>query len=190
MSTGPNPNTTLYFGYGSNLWKQQMSLRCPTSTHLGLARLSGFTWLINARGYANVVASARPSDAVYGLVYGLAPADEARLDASEGVPLAYTKEYMVVEFWPRGDGGAGAAEPERVQVLVYIDRKRTRGAQAKVEYVYRMNMGIVDAVREGVPGDYIQRVLRRYIPKMEHGEEVERVRERAESQALEFEDES
>ncbi|KAK5010452.1 hypothetical protein LTR28_009842 [Elasticomyces elasticus] len=117
-----------------------MSLRCPTSTHLGLARLSGFTWLINTRGYANVVASTHPSDAVYGLVYGLAAADEARLDANEGVPLAYTKEYMGVEFWRRGDGGgADAAEPERVQVLVYIDRRRTRGAQAKGDTDFLVN---------------------------------------------------
>lgn len=46
--------TNLYFGYGSNLWKAQMQSRCPTSKYLGIARLNGYRWIINKRGYANV----------------------------------------------------------------------------------------------------------------------------------------
>lgn len=48
-------NATLYFGYGSNLWKHQMVQRCPTSKYLGIARLNDYRWIINERGYANVV---------------------------------------------------------------------------------------------------------------------------------------
>ena len=47
-------NATIYFGYGSNLWREQMKQRCPQSEYLGVARLNNYTWLINERGYANV----------------------------------------------------------------------------------------------------------------------------------------
>lgn len=53
---------TLYFGYGSNLWLEQMRLRCPGSEYLGVARLDNFTWIIKEPGYANVIASNLSSD--------------------------------------------------------------------------------------------------------------------------------
>jgi hypothetical protein len=45
----------LYFAYGSNLSTTQMKQRCPRSTPLGLAHLPGWMWMINERGYANIV---------------------------------------------------------------------------------------------------------------------------------------
>ncbi|KAH8668779.1 hypothetical protein BX600DRAFT_510843 [Xylariales sp. PMI_506] len=45
----------LYFAYGSNLSPTQMAQRCPESRVLGLAHLPGWKWLINDRGYANIV---------------------------------------------------------------------------------------------------------------------------------------
>jgi len=89
---------TLYFGYGSNLWLHQMSLRCPGSTYRGLARLPSHRWIINSRGYANVVFSNSTSDVVWGMVYALQPSDEKRLDRNERVPYAYTKEILSVVF--------------------------------------------------------------------------------------------
>ncbi len=89
MSTPP----TTYFGYGSNLWKHQMVKRCPTSEYLGVARLSGYRWIINERGYANVVEMAgnktegETKDVVWGLVYKLQREDEQGLDKNEGVPV-------------------------------------------------------------------------------------------------------
>jgi hypothetical protein len=84
-----------------------MAKRCPTSIYMGLAILRDWRWIINARGYANVVPS--PGDCVYGLVYELSGEDEEMLDVNEGVPYAYVKRSMNVEFW--GDrqtlGGRG-----------------------------------------------------------------------------------
>ncbi|AEO54570.1 hypothetical protein MYCTH_2297267 [Thermothelomyces thermophilus ATCC 42464] len=103
---------TLYFAFGSNLWKQQMSLRCPSSTYVGIGRLCGYEWFINARGYANIAPSAKDGGPggqepgqefdgeVWGLVYELTHDDEARVDANEGVPYAYEKQTIPVEFWP------------------------------------------------------------------------------------------
>ncbi|XXH02449.1 trifunctional histidinol dehydrogenase [Hypoxylon texense] len=50
----------LYFAYGSNLSSSQMRDRCARSIPVGLARLTGWTWLINERGYANVVRESDP----------------------------------------------------------------------------------------------------------------------------------
>lgn len=167
-STGDNG--TLYFGYGSNLWKTQMLKRCPSSVYQGIARLNGYRWIINDRGYANVVQTSNTaSDEVWGLVYSLTPSDESKLDLNEGVPYAYTKENLLVDSWPfpttseDGKPDVGAA-PERKEMLVYIDPVRTEADAPKREYVYRMNRGVADAVAEGVPEGYVRDVVRRFIP--------------------------
>lgn len=189
-------NTTLYFGYGSNLWQHQMEQRCPTSKYLGVARLNDYRWIINSRGYANVVEiqeeltmqdSAAASgkkymNEVWGLVYSLEEADEKRLDRNEGVPVAYTKEVLEVDFW---DKMSGKKRPEKSRQLVYINRNLTEPDEPMEEYVYRMNMGIKDALKEGVPKGYVDAVMRRFIPVVED----ERVEVVARRQALEFEDE-
>ncbi|KAF2786552.1 hypothetical protein K505DRAFT_330275 [Melanomma pulvis-pyrius CBS 109.77] len=188
---------TTYFGYGSNLWLHQMALRCPTSKYLGVARLKGYRWIINARGYANIVEvedsdtennytnyedkesegknddddnddEKKYSKVVFGLVYALQAKDEAKLDVNEGVPEAYTKEYLECEFWA---AGKDVCVPR--SMLVYIDRKRVEESTPKKEYVVRMNHGIKDAVSLGVPEGYVKAVMRRFIPEPE--EEAERV---------------
>lgn len=45
----------LYFAYGSNMSTEQMRERCPTATAVGLAKTVGWRWIINRRGYANIV---------------------------------------------------------------------------------------------------------------------------------------
>ncbi|KAK4548253.1 hypothetical protein LTR36_010123 [Oleoguttula mirabilis] len=189
-------NTTLYFGYGSNLWKHQMHQRCPTSEYLGIARLNGYRWIINERGYANVVEIAHKSetsplaykDEVWGLVYSLEEADEDNLDMNEGVPIAYTKEYLEVAFWPSKHAGNAPdvdKKAKQLDMLVYINRKMTKPDKPKKEYIYRMNMGIKDAVKEGMPKAYVDKVIRPFIPDLED-DSVVKV---AEKQALVFEDE-
>lgn len=221
MSTPDNPtpakSQTLYFGYGSNLWLHQMQLRCPTSQYLGVARLPNYRWIINDRGYANVVerkdtaeaeagaadqaaaeagnsSAAAAADAVYGLVYSLLPADEARLDVNEGVPEAYTKETLGVDFWasdPRvEDGWVDVSGPAQGRdALVYIDRKRVAESRPRQEYVYRMNMGIRDAVKMGVPKGYVDGVMKKFIPDEGEGREKGEVERVAMKQALNFVDE-
>jgi gamma-glutamylcyclotransferase len=180
-------NTTLYFGYGSNLWRQQMQNRCPNSTYLGIARLDNFKWIINQRGYANVVEveeTARRkenySTQVWGLVYSLQPSDEASLDRSEGVPDAYTKEILGCDFWPAVNGDQDGSskpvnvtgdEPEERDMMVYINRNAVTPSKPKEEYVDRMNMGIRDAVAAGVPEEYVKEVMRKFIPEGKGEEE-------------------
>ena len=147
------PPPTLYFAYGSNLWQAQMRRRCPTSTFLGIATLARHRWIINARGYANVVCVGdddggdgnddggdgnATAPVVWGLVYALRPADEAALDAAEGVPHAYGKASLGCEFWARdGGGGDGGGGVQRT-MLVYVDGRRTAAGVPRAEYVDRM----------------------------------------------------
>jgi gamma-glutamylcyclotransferase len=196
-------STTIYFGYGSNLWLHQMTTRCPTSTYLGVARLRNYHWIINDRGYANVVEQSEQTssdsyaDVVFGLVYSLLPEDEKKLDRNEGVPVAYTKEMLECDFWPSDTEHKvdTSKDPERKEdMLVYIDRNRVSPDKPRDEYVYRMNQGIADAVKLGVPEDYVRDVMRIYIPAEDEDEgregDREKMAEFARGQAAEFRDES
>jgi gamma-glutamylcyclotransferase len=202
--------STVYFGYGSNLWLEQMSLRCPTAKYLGVARLNNYTWIINDRGYANVVESNSTTSPdttiienqhVYGLVYSLSQSDEEKLDKNEGVPIAYTKELLSCAFWSAGDASAPLSHHKKVDtsetprctrdMLVYIDRKRMTPDEPRKEYIYRMNQGIVDAVKLGVPQTYVDGVMRKYIPGEKDGEDGQGgIGEFARGQAVRFRDES
>ncbi|KAI9873033.1 MAG: hypothetical protein M1830_000917 [Pleopsidium flavum] len=159
---------SLYFGYGSNLWLSQMARRCPSSIYMGVAILRGWRWIVNARGYADVVPS--PGDFVYGLVYELSEEDEERLDVNEGVPYAYVKRGMDVEFWNDRQtlGGRG----EVVKGLVYVDDRRVVEGTPREEYIYRMNMNINDAVEKGVPMQYVERYMRPFIPEENGGKTI------------------
>ena len=185
-----SPPLSVYFGYGSNLWLRQMALRCPTSTFIGIGRLPKWRWIINDRGYANVVQSrnvAQPDEhdwtgEVWGMVYTLTFEDERRLDRNEGVPYSYTKEIHSIDFWPTKNSSSPndvlregfqplntTLKPEQKHMLVYVDRKRIIPDQPKTEYIHRMNMGIKDALTVGVPAEYIDAVLRKDIPPEDDG---------------------
>lgn len=138
---------TIHFGYGSNLGKVQMKKRCPHHTELGRATLDGYRWIINKRGYANIVVSR--GDVVEGFLYELTTSDEARLDDSEGVAKgSYAKHYPEVKF---GD--------KVVTALTYIDPITEEGTAAQ-EYVERINTGVADAK---LPAGYVDKYIRKFI---------------------------
>lgn len=115
-------------------------------------------WIITVRGYANIVPSL--GDIVYAIVYELSESDEESLDVYEGVPQSYVKEHLSILFFSRDGLGNEVKE-----MLVYVDYKRITEGEPKEEYIHRMNMGIGDALRVGIPNDYIHKYLRPFIPK-------------------------
>ncbi|KAF8969710.1 hypothetical protein BDZ97DRAFT_1915245 [Flammula alnicola] len=147
---------TVYFGYGSNLWLDQMKRRCPESKFIGIGSLEGWKWIINIRGYANIIPS--PGDIVYGLMFELTSSDEYDLDIYEGT--TYEKKIIPVDSVPSKD----LSTADTVQALIYIDVERKSESHPRREYIYRMNMGIADALEAGIPSDYIEKYLRAFIP--------------------------
>lgn len=178
MEDKPN-SEVLYFAYGSNLSPTQMADRCPNSTPVALAHVPDWTWIINERGYANIVKSDPPSTSssgstpninrvttagpgVYGVLYELTPDDEDMLDACEGVPFAYEKRDIEATKIEGKDLTTG----DKVQVLAYIDFKRVSPSSPKSEYVDRMNRGIQEAMKDwNLPKAYVDAVMRPFIPK-------------------------
>ena len=213
----------VYFAYGSNLSLTQMTFRCPGSTMIGIALLRDWTWIINTRGYANVIqnpsstseptslpssSKAQPpsvapteaslsttaskpqnndpfsasssADHVFGLLYLLSPNDEKLLDGFEGVPEAYGKEILSVEFWaadsvPEG-GEKGFLDrkqkAKKVNALVYVDRKQLEVGEPKEEYIGRIARGIKEAGEKGFPVEWARRVMgSRYFGDDEEEEE-------------------
>jgi ABC-type lipoprotein export system ATPase subunit/gamma-glutamylcyclotransferase (GGCT)/AIG2-like uncharacterized protein YtfP len=141
------PAGKVHFGYGSNLGKAQMNGRCPDHKEIGRATLTGYRWIINQRGFANIVVSA--GDAVEGFLYELATSDETRLDTAEGVARGcYAKHQLDVK-----------AGEKIISALVYIDPIVEQG-NATDEYARRINLGVVDA---GLPPDYVEKYIRKFI---------------------------
>ncbi|KAH9006286.1 hypothetical protein EDB86DRAFT_3097965 [Lactarius hatsudake] len=141
-------NRPVYFGYGSNLWIDQMNRRCPDNKYIGLGVLREWCWIINQRGYANVVPSS---------------GDYVSLDKYEDVPSSYEKKIIPLVLITRsGDGET--EEKKTIDALVYVDVARTSRDVPKTEYIHRINMGIKDALQKGVSQSYVDKYVRPFIP--------------------------
>ena len=141
--------TNYYFGYGSNLSKEQMTIRCPESKYYASGTLSGYSWLINARGYASITPS--ESEFVLGEVFTLSQQDVDYLDIYESVEEGmYLKSDLSVE-----------TSKGTIDCLVYIASDSTPGIPQE-EYIERINLGIKSA---NLPDDYVQKAIRPFIPE-------------------------
>lgn len=141
--------THYYFGYGSNLSKEQMAIRCPESKYFNSGKLSGYLWLINARGYASI----KPSEGefVLGEIFTLSQQDIEYLDIYENVKKGlYLKSNLSVQ-----------TSKGTIDCLVYIASDNTPGIPQE-EYIERINLGIRSA---NLPDDYVQKAIRPFIPE-------------------------
>ena len=141
--------TNHYFGYGSNLSKDQMFVRCPDSSYLTSGRLSDYSWFINTRGYASVRQNL--NDFVLGEIFTLSDKDIELLDIYESVAEGmYEKFIMSVK-----------TQSGFIDCLVYIAADKENG-QPQAEYIERINAGIRSA---NLPSDYIQKSIRPFVPE-------------------------
>ena len=95
---------------------------------------------------------------------------------------------LLVDFWASKDENSPVDVTKggkKRDVLVYIDRNRTTDHKPKAEYIYRMNRGIEDGLKAGIPKDYVDQALRQFIPE----KVSEEVKALAIKQASGFEDE-
>ena len=142
-------HTQYYFGYGSNLSKEQMAIRCPESKYFTSGSLSDYSWLINARGYASI----KPSEGefVLGEIFTLSQQDIDFLDIYESVEEGmYLKSILSVE-----------TSKGTIDCLVYIASDSAPGIPQE-EYIERINLGIESA---NLPDDYVQKAIRPFIPE-------------------------
>jgi gamma-glutamylcyclotransferase len=124
-------------------------------------------WIINQRGYANVVPSS--GDDVYGSVYELNPKDEESLDKCEGFPFIYDKRITPIDLklpaTTSSDNDSNETATKRtMDVMVYIDFANTTRDVPRTEYIHRINMGLKDSLQRGIPQSYIDRYIRPFIP--------------------------
>ena len=115
-------------------------------------------WIINQRGYANVIPS--KGDYVYGFIYSLNPKDEASLDIHE---YAYDKRIIPVQL-KTSPGHGETATKKTIDALVYVDTVSTSPDVPKTEYIHRINMALQDGCKNGVPQSYIDKYIRPFIP--------------------------
>lgn len=114
------------------------------------------------------------SDRVYGIVWRLEKDDERSL-AALGETEGYSQENATVEFWARGQGEDGRPIPvniqhgriQRVRVVMHADRVNTKDGQTSGPYHYKINMGIQDALAEGIPHSYVDEYIKPLLPKVE-----------------------
>ena len=144
-----NNQTQYYFGYGSNLSKEQMAIRCPESKYHDSGKLLDYSWLINARGYASI----KPSEGefVLGEIFTLSQQDINYLDIYESVEEGmYLKSILSVK-----------TSKGPVDCLVYIASDNNIGKPQK-EYINRINLGIKSA---NLPDSYVKKAIRPFVPE-------------------------
>ena len=80
--------TLLYFAYGSNMNRNQMTFRCPDAEVAGTVQLSGYRLAFRENGGGTGVATVlpEPDSFVDGVLWRISERDERRLDHYEGFP--------------------------------------------------------------------------------------------------------
>lgn len=86
---------------------------------------------------------------------------------------AYNKWYLAVhvvhwlddKFRAHCASRVGEGEDGDLTVLVYIDEHVINEGKPREEYVKRMNQAIKEAVELGLPQDWVNKVVRRFIPE-------------------------
>ena len=84
----------LYFAYGMNTNKEEMSYRCPDAVPMGRAILPGYR--LEFKSFATIVPS--PKESVEGVLWTITDSDESALDMLEGYPEFYDKKTVLVEY--------------------------------------------------------------------------------------------
>jgi gamma-glutamylcyclotransferase len=83
----------LYFAYGMNTNRDEMSYRCPRAVPIGKAILSGYR--LEFKSFATIVPN--PKESVEGVLWTITDTDESALDMLEGYPEFYDKKTVSVE---------------------------------------------------------------------------------------------
>lgn len=85
----------LYFAYGSNMNRAGMAARCPGARALGVAKLTGWRFIIGIDGYASILRA--PGGETIGILWRLGARDVAALNAYESLDSGlYSRRQLTV----------------------------------------------------------------------------------------------
>ena len=133
----------LYFAYGSNMDRNQMTDRCPNATMMGKGCLEDYSFGVDRKGYATVVK--KTGETVEGVVWHLTAEDEKQLDYYEGVSKkCYSKEYINVEY-----------NNYEIPMLVYISNRESADTSGNKDYMRKV---IAAAKAFCLSDDYISKI--------------------------------
>ena len=134
-----------YLAYGSNLNENQMKYRCPNAVKIGTLVLDDYE--LEFRLYLTIVPK-KGAQVPIG-VWLVDKYDERRLDAYEGYPTFYRKEYIEIEV---GD--------KKEQALIYIMNDVRKVAPPIRQYMITCLEGYRDF---GLDAAYLEKALNRSI---------------------------
>lgn len=106
----------LYFAYGSNMDPDQMRERCSQNRFVSRGCLPRWSFIINSRGYANVVQN--EADVVHGVLWEIGSGDLRKLDICEGTALGCYERRSLAEL---------VGEGQRVDAEVYVSADGSPG---------------------------------------------------------------
>jgi len=103
-------------------------------------------------GYEGVDTHAESADGIF------VDVDVRQREQGDG---SYNKWFVQADVvkWFDGEGEA------EVKVLVYVDENCVKVAKPKFEYIARMNRGIRESVELGMPRQWVDEVIRGFIPE-------------------------
>lgn len=91
------------------------------------------------------------------------------MDEAEGVPYYYQKEHHEVARV----NADGSETGQKIEALMYVDSERKDEGEIMPDYVVWIHKAIRDAKPFGLPDDYVERVIRPWLPTGDHNEEEE-----------------
>lgn len=118
-----NPDTYLYFAYGSNLNPEQIRRRIPEARAVGRATLKG--WRLVERLYADIERSR--GSRVEGVLYLVTKTELHRLDLYEGYPNIYNCFKVIVHAELMGSRAIRYRVPAFTYAMTPETRKRRDG---------------------------------------------------------------
>lgn len=128
-----------YFAYGSNMDEIQMIERCPSANVIGVGRLPGYRFALDAKGTATILKS--PNDTVWGVIWSIASKDLVILDKYEGIrSRCYKHTFVLIE-----------GENQSYDTLVYISLRGDNHGVRREEYLEKI---IQAAEKWQLPEDY------------------------------------
>ncbi len=132
----------LYFAYGADISREDFVRRCPSADWLGLARLEGHRFVIDARGVASV--RVEKDTTVWGVLW-LVPADElSSLDKFAGAPEGGSERTTKRIISPAGP---------RIEAMMYVSA--VDGPPGRSAEGYRSAI-IKGSVENLFPAEYLE----------------------------------